>query len=404
MRMCARPTLHARPATGRAWRGPRPRRAIYGNAHTDICTPARPGMAAVALEESVEIEGDEGDDLVLPTEYDIIASPVDYPLETLRRKMGMHEVVLPTFQRGYVWDRIMASRLIESFVVGLPVPPVFLLEETDKRLLVIDGLQRLETLRRFFSEEFAGDRTAEGARRFRLAGVSPDSRLHGRTFSELDPADRRTLENTVLRAIIVRQMDPDKNIDVAHDIFERLNTGGMRLRDQEVRNCIHSGKLNDLINELNSLDEWRKILKSPRPDKHQKDAELILRYMALFHDVDGYRKPMKSFLSAYMRKNRDPSDAFISEERTRFARTCRLVLDNLGGIPLNKNNRISPPVFDAIFVALARGLDGCDGGALPARLRRLMDDPSFIECTTRATTDPCTVRERLSLAMGRLCG
>lgn len=361
-------------------------------------------MAAAVLEESVEIEGDEGDDLVMPTEYDIIASPVDYPLETLRRKMDMHEVILPKFQRGYVWDLTMASRLIESFVVGLPVPPVFLLEETDRRLLVIDELQRLETLRRFFNEEFASGRAAQGARKFRLAGVSPDGRLHNRTFLELDPADRRTLENTVLRAIIVRQMDPDKNTDVAHDIFERLNTGGMRLRDQEIRNCIHSGKLNDLINELNSLDAWRKILRSPRADKHQKDAELILRYMALFHDVDEYRKPMKSFLSAYMRKNRNPPDEFICEEKARFVRTCRLVLDNLGGIPLNKSNRISPPVFDAVFVALARNLDNCDGGALPARLQRLMDDPPFIACTTRATTDPCTVRERLSLAMGRLCG
>lgn len=361
-------------------------------------------MATAVLEEPVGIGGDEGDDRVVPTTYDIIASPVDYPLETLRRKLDLHEMILPKFQRSYVWDLGMASRLIESFVMGIPVPPVFLLEQTDGRLLVIDGFQRLETIRSFFNEEFTSDRAAQGVRKFRLADVSPDGRLHNRTFSSLDPADRRTLENTVLRAIIVRQINPEKNTDVAQDIFERLNTGGLRLQDHEVRNCIYSGKLNDLINDLNALDVWRRLLGSPRPDRHQKDAELILRYMALFHGLAEYRKPMKSFLSAYMHKNRDPSDAFIDGERERFVRTCRIVLDSLGRLPLGKNNRISPPVFDAIFVTLAQNLDACDCGALTARLQGLMSDPAFIACTTRATADPHTVRERLSLARDRLCG
>lgn len=388
----------------RASGGPRVELSRRSGPCTYKRAPPRPCMAMAAQEECVEIEDSGGDDQIMPPEYDVIVAPVDYPLETLHRKLDLHEVVLPKFQRSYVWNITMASRLIESFVVGLPVPPIFLLEEKDGRLLVVDGLQRLETIRRFFNETFADDGAAGGERRFKLAGVSPRGRLHNRTFSGLDPGDRRRLENTVLRALIVRQMDPDSNTDVAHDLFERLNTGGLRLRDQEVRNCLYSGKLNDLINELNASDEWRALLKSPRVDRRQRDAELILRYMALYHNLERYRKPMKGFLSDYMHKNRDPADAFISGERDRFLRTCRLVLDRMGGIPL-RNNRISPPVFDAVFVTAARNLDAFNGdGDLPARLRRLMADPSFVECVTRATADPRTVRERLSLARDGLCG
>lgn len=360
-------------------------------------------MADVAPQESVEIEADADYDHAGPPKYDIIASPVDYTLEALHKKLGTLDIILPKFQRKYVWDRHRASRLIESFLIGLPVPPVFLLELKDRRMLVIDGLQRLRTIHGFFNERFGGELDGQGAKEFRLVSVNKSGRLHGRTFSGMDLDDRRALENSVLRAIIIRQMHPDDNPVVVHDLFERLNTGGMNLRDQEVRHCIYSGKLNDLINELNGISEWRSLLKSPRQDKRMRDAELILRYVALLHNGDDYKKPMKAFLSSYMHKNRDPPDAFIREERSRFVRACGILGDRLGSLPLNGGNRVNPSVFDAVFVSVANSPDDCDDPGLAKRVRGLLSDKSFAECTSSAATSALAVRRRLSLAKDRLC-
>ena len=360
-------------------------------------------MAADQEHES-EIEGDDGDDQITPLDYDIIVAPVDYPLETLHRKMSDEEVVMPSFQRQYVWDRPRASRLIESFMMELPVPPVFVSEQKDRTLLVIDGRQRLETIHRFFNEKFREGENGKGSQKFRLAGVNPEGRFNNKAFSDLDPVDQRQLKNTVLRVLVIRQVEPDKNPAIIHHIFERLNTGGMQLKDQEVRNCIYAGKLNNLLNDLNGTDDWRRFLGLPHRDKRQKDVELILRYMALFHNLAEYKKPMKDFLSSFMHANRDPPDEFIFKERERFTRTCALLLDQLGDCPLKQHGRINPSVFDSVFVTVAGSPGACNGGDLADRMRRLRSDKEFVDSTTRATTDPLTVSKRMNIARNALCG
>lgn len=351
----------------------------------------------------VEIGQDDGDDDDTPLDYDIIVSPVDYPLESLHRKISSKEVMIPPFQREYVWDRVRASRLIESFLMGLPVPPVFLLEQKDRNMLVIDGLQRLLTLHYFFKEEFGVAENGSAPSRFKLVGINNKGRLNGKAFSELDPGDRRLLENTVLRALIIRQMHPEKNPAVVHHIFERLNTGGMHLRDQEVRNCIYSGRLNDLLDELNRAPIWRRFLGRPALHRRKKDVELVLRYMALFHGVGGYRKPMKDFLSRFMYENRDPSDAFLYREKARFHDTCQTLVDRMGDGPLTHRGLVNPSAFDAIFTSTARRLDALPHD-LGDRVRRLRSNPAFAECTSKATTDPASIRRRHDLAMKEISG
>ena len=361
-------------------------------------------MAEAVHQQRVEIGADPDRDRALPARHDIIASPVDYPLKALHRMMASHDIVLPELPRRRAWDARTASRLIESFAMGLPVPPVYLLEQKGRGMLVIDGLRRLLAIHGFFSERSGGEAGGPGARGFRLAGVGADGRLHGRTFSGLGLDDRRALENAVLRAVVIRQMHPDENPVVVHDLFERLNTGGASLWDQEVRHCAYPGGLNDLINELNCAGEWRGLLGSPLRDRRMRDAELILRYMALLHAGGDYRRPMRAFLSEFMHKNRDPADALVREERARFARACCILRNRLGRLPLDGGGRISPPVFDAVFVSVARSPDECDDPGLGARVRELLSDPAFAECAASASADPPAVRRRLSLAGDRLRG
>ena len=152
------------------------------------------------------------------------------------------------------------------------------------------------------------------------------------------------------------------------------------------------------------MGEWRRFLGLPHRDKRQKDVELVLRYMALFHNLAEYKKPMKDFLSSYMSKNRNPTDEFVFEERTRFVRTCTLLLDAIGEEPLRQRGRINPSVFDSVFVTIAANPDACNGGDLASRVERLRSDRQFIDATTRATTDPVTVSKRMNLARDMLCG
>ena len=132
------------------------------------------------------------------------------------------------------------------------------------------------------------------------------------------------MKRLVLRAVVTEQKHPEDDDTSMYHIFERLNTGGTVLKDQEIRNCIYHGKLNDLLNNLNTYPNWRKIVGNPQINKNKKDVQLILRYMALYHHSDQYRKPIKDFLSRFMNKNKDKNidDAFLENEEIRYQKNC----------------------------------------------------------------------------------
>lgn len=204
--------------------------------------------------ENLEFE-EESVDETTPLDYGVWHMPADYTLELLYYKIKNKEIEIPQFQRGYVWSATQASRLIESFIMGLPVPPVFLFAKPDNRMLVVDGTQRLMTIFYFFEESFER-RLGEPSRTFRITGINHDSRLYGKQMSTLEETDALKLKNTVLRAIQIQQVRPEKDHSSIYHIFERLNTGGTSLKDQEVRNCVYHGKLNDLLVNLNDNESW----------------------------------------------------------------------------------------------------------------------------------------------------
>ena len=359
-------------------------------------------MAGDAPRHCVEIEDDADHARPLPACRDITVTPVDYALKNLDKMMESRKIVLPPDAPGPAWGVHTASRLIESFLLGVPVPPVFLLEREDRSLLVIDGRQRLLAVRGFFSERLEG---AEGGpcEVFRLAGVA--GALRGRTFSSMDQGNGRALENAVLRAIVMRQARQSESPATAHDLVERYSSAAVGMSDQEARNRAYPGRLAGLVDELNGLADWRALLGSPRRDGRMRDAELILRYMALLRDAGLYERPMRAFLSAFMHRNRDPPGAFVSEERARFVRACWILRHRLGTLPLGKGGCISPPVFDAVFVTAADNPGRCDEPGLSARVQAMLSDPSFAECAAPApaAADPAAVRRRLSIARDMLC-
>lgn len=232
-------------------------------------------------------DSDWGEDPAIPR-YATNTYGADYPVDSLVRRLTSarsdddSDIFIPSFQRGYVWSKSQADRFIESLLLGLPVPGIFLWKDpSSQRLAVIDGLQRLLTLK-FFYDGILNDRT------FALGtSVHPD--FAGKTYLSLGDADRRRLDDSIVHASVVRQDEPEGEHSSLYYIFQRINTGGSPARPQEIRNAIYQGPLNDLLEELNSSNSWRSIY--GRMSNRLKDQELILRFLALRHASNQYESP-----------------------------------------------------------------------------------------------------------------
>jgi hypothetical protein len=336
-----------------------------------------------------------------PPEYQILTYPADFTLEVLYQKWNAHEIDIPPFQRGFVWKQNQASKLIESFLVGLPVPPVFVyIDQTSQNLFVIDGQQRLKSIFYFF-EGYFGQETERRRQVFNLTGLSPESRFYDKSFTELREEDQRRFKIAVLRAVVVQQLKPDDDTSKYH-IFERLNRGGTSLTNQEVRNSVFHGEFVAFLTKLNKLPEWRKLLGKDEPDSRQKDIELLVRFFAM-RDRTAYQKPMKDFLTAFMRKNRNPSQESLTYIENVFQTTCKDVLDGLGERPFRVRAGLNVAVADAVLVAFSNHLDAVPKD-INNRWERLKQDTEFDKNTRQGTTDEETVRARFERAESILFG
>jgi hypothetical protein len=338
----------------------------------------------------------------LPT-FEILTYPADYTLEVLVDKWRKKQLVIPNFQRRFVWTQVQSSKLIESFILGLPVPPIFLYSEPETGgLLVVDGQQRLRTIVNYydgyFGEEVKGSRAV-----FRLVGLDSRSPYLGKTYEDLgitDPAVRLRLDDSVLRAFVVKQLNPADNTSIYH-IFERLNTGGTFLNPQEVRNCVRHGALNDALKDFNSYPDWRNVFGKQLPDKRLRDVELILRFLALHYNSESYTKPMKDFLNRFMDLNRNPGQGKLAEFRNIFESTSTAVYETLGSRPFHVRQGLNAAVFDSVFTAYAAS-DGRASSDVQARYQELLRIPEYIATIGSGTTDEEIVRTRLRLARDTL--
>lgn len=347
------------------------------------------------------VSSEDEDYASAPADYQITTYPADFTLEVLHQKWQAGEIIIPEFQRAFVWKPAQSSKLIESFLVGLPVPPVFVYTERhSQKYLVIDGQQRLKSVFYFLEGHFGGD--AGGDRRvFRLSGLNQDSRFLGKTFNDLLEPDQRKVKNAVLRSFVVQQLEPDDDTSVYH-IFERLNTGGTLLSNQEIRNCVHSGRFVEYMTKLNANSEWRKILGKSAPDSRKRDIELLVRFFAM-RDISSYQKPMKDFLSKFMKKNQDASHESLQGSEDVFRKTCSQLVEHLGEKPFHGRSGVNVAVLDAVMVAFSQNLDFIPSD-IKNRYEMLRNDGEFITRTRQGTTDVTIVRERFEQAKNVLFG
>ena len=251
--------------------------------------------------------------------------PIDYPFETLVGRISKNPpstVLNPEFQRKYKWDKEgwgRASKFIESCLMRIPLPSCYFAEDESGRHLVIDGVQRLTTIKKFFDDEFA------------LEGLTAFKELEGKRFSEIGSL-KAELETTTIRCIVLRKGNPKKLI---REIFSRLNQGAVSLSAQEIRHAIYPGNLDDLLMELSgerAISSFGLPNSSDRLKDSREGEEQVLRFFAFNNDPDliTYEDNLSDFLDKYMENNQEISKVLAEKLKQLFLKAMNNCIEIFG--------------------------------------------------------------------------
>ena len=361
-------------------------------------------------------------------QYDITATPNDFNVVTLYNYIDSGFVVIPPFQRHYVWSLPRASRLVESLIMGLPVPQLFLYEDGNNRFLVIDGQQRLMTIYYFIKGRFPRTSQVATLRQvFEQYGQIPESvfaddkffrdfrlqlsdylpgrhnKLNRRAYEDLEEY-KLGFDLQPVRTVVVKQHKPGSDLSAVFEIFSRLNSGGINLRPQEIRACIYHSDFYESLAQLNLNQLWRRLLAKPQPDRHMKDVEIMVRAFAMLIEGERYAPSMTRFLNSFSKmcqeKTAKEIEYLVSLFRSFLEKTAALP----GEVFVNPaNNRLNLALFEAVFTAacedayLATGTLSEDGVLDGASVSALGADAAFRQASQSATTDKNNVVTRLRL-------
>jgi hypothetical protein len=372
--------------------------------------PKHPAYGVVIESPDDESDDDYSDDSL----FEISSWGADLSFRELINRYDDDELVKPELQRNYVWDKVEASRFIDSILLGLPVPSIFLAKTKEEKLLIIDGYQRLMTVRDYVKGVFTKDGSS-----FKLSKTEKiHERWRGKLFSELNPDEQRKIRNTTIHAIIFMQQQSKKGDTSLYQIFERINSSGRSLLPQEIRNCVYQGPFNSLLLELNDLHAWRKLWGSDSRDDRMRDAEFILRFFALSSDVIfGHesapsRISLKKFLNQYMESVKGDE---IDSLRSRFHQVASFVYENIGTSAFHnisasgdaRNATFSPTVFDAVMIATDRMLQRNEMRSHRDLDRKRMDrlqDDNYQGLLYQETMRTANIKSRVKLMEEALYG
>jgi len=285
--------------------------------------------------------------------------------------------IQPEFQREIVWPGPAQTRFVDSLVKQLPIPSMcFSLDYRAQRWQVIDGLQRMATIIRFLTEE--------SWILSKLEDIDP--RLSGQRVSKF--MDKNSdlhsyytrVENLTLPVTVVRcDYTKHSHANYLFTIFHRLNTGGMKLNNQEIRNCIYGGDFNNLLKQLNKNPTWMKINRMKKDVGYRfTKQELILRFFAFRDRYENYGGRLARFLNDYMADHKNPDASFMDEKKKLFARTVDIVYRSVfeGRIPA----KLTISVLEAVLVGVSFNLTYLESKTshhIQAMYSRLLQNDEF---------------------------
>lgn len=360
-------------------------------------------------------------------EYEITTSANDFNIKTLYDFIKSGAINIPGFQRNYVWDIKRASKLIESIIIGLPIPQIFLYQESRNKFLVIDGQQRLMSLYYFIEQRFPKDGKRAVLRQiFEEHGKIPDDILGDDNYftkfnlqlpstlpnqpNKLNKINYATLDEykisfdlRAIRNIIIKQNFPEEDDSCIYEIFNRLNSGGINLKPQEIRTSLYYSNFYNMLYRLNSLPDWRRIIGVEEPDLNMKDIETLLRGFAMLIEREQYQSSMVKFLNSFSKnckKLNDDQIHYLEKLFHSFLESCSILPDK--AFYRKTTNKFNISIFEAVFVAQcassfeARGL--VERKIDPGKLEELKSDLEFVEAIQSQTTSKQNVSKRLEKA------
>lgn len=307
-----------------------------------------------SYDDANNLDGDDQGILEISSQdkKNIVIEKNDRSLSEFHRwyKNGRLEIN-PEWQRQYVWDKKRAARLIESFLMDIPIPVIYLYKHYTGNYDVIDGVQRLTSVFEYF----------DGKLKLSQLELMPE--LNGKHYSELSQELINKLDDATLRTF---ELSPKTSDDLLFIIFERLNTGGISLSEMEIRNCIYRGQLNNLIKELAKWKEFVECLNQSDLSKRMKDRELVLRFLAFYER--GYHKinpSIKGFLNDFFENHQNPPNNKLNEFENAFKKAIKSVITVFGNDAFRlrkrdengKNSqwvrRVNASVFQVLSVSLS---------------------------------------------------
>jgi hypothetical protein len=373
-------------------------------------------------EIAVAIDNRDPDDFLAKNAFRVVYQTNNFLLPQIRDMIDRGEAINlhPEYQRRLRWTTAQKSRLIESLLLNIPIPPVFFYENDAARYEVMDGQQRLNAIREFFSGSFA------------LSGLKVLSPLNGLRYPKSPPRMKRTLDRASISAIVLL-MESETDVtskssvtlkDIRRLVFDRLNTGGMKLNAQELRNSQNPGPFNDVIVELSRFALFTEIFGIPaytekNPDDYyinperqknilfntMKDCELILRYFAL-KDPSNVRGSMKSMLDRAMENQ--ITDAQAAEVKQEFEQQFEFLYNLFDRKPFliasrtDGRERVSAAIYDAAMVAInrlwsERDIILLDKTGANTRMRSAIADIDHYETLVGRGNTADSVRARIDL-------
>jgi len=360
------------------------------------------------------------------TLYDISIIPNDFNINTIFNLIKTGGIEMPYFQRNYIWDQKRASKFIESLVLGLPIPQIFLYQKERNKFLVIDGQQRLLTIYYFINQRFPLKNKRAELRKifddngsipeaiisddeyfqdFKLKIALPDAEvphpLNGLRYSALGEY-KASFEFMTIRCMAIRQNSPQDDDGSIFEIFSRLNTGGVNLNAQEIRACLYSSEFYRMLGEINASPQWRRIWGKVEEDKRSGDIEVLLRSFALLCDHSQYKGSMNSFINQYAKKAMEFSEGKIQYFKELFEAFLNACTSIHKSVFESKTGKFNVALFDGVFVASAE--DAYKANTLNIKeiqgnkILELKNDEEFSEAVTHSTSHTKAVRKRIDRA------
>lgn len=330
------------------------------------------------------------------------------------------ELEKPEMQRNYVWDKNEASRFIDSILLGLPVPSIFLAKTEDEKRLIVDGYQRIMTVFDYVKRGvFGGD-----GKSFTLSNSENiNERWRGKTFQELQPEEQRKIRNFPIHAIVFEQKEPKDDTGM-YQIFERINTSGRSLKPQEIRNCVYHGEFNKLLIELNKNQYWRKIYNDEMKDARMTDIELILRmfsfaYFSKQKEVEINQINLVKYLNKFMKRNSSFKVIGMEEMKVEFIEIMQFLYREYGPVIFRNGKydgekvvyvkKINPAIADSVyaatqFVRSKTGLNKFASQKLNDKYDMLIKNDDYQDAISKRTTNTEKIKKRINLATEILYG